>query len=57
MNTIVTVIVEEAAEVMESHVIACLNNYCQHLILIGKLFICLKIGSFMTYCIKGCYIF
>ncbi|KAF4514252.1 UNVERIFIED_CONTAM: hypothetical protein B566_EDAN019489 [Ephemera danica] len=29
------VIVEEAAEVMESHVVACLNAHCQHLILIG----------------------
>ncbi|XP_072949027.1 NFX1-type zinc finger-containing protein 1-like [Epargyreus clarus] len=29
------VIVEEAAEVLEAHIIASLTNYCQHLILIG----------------------
>lgn len=29
------VIVEEAAQVLESHVIAVLNRHCQHLILIG----------------------
>ncbi|XP_046388078.1 NFX1-type zinc finger-containing protein 1-like [Ischnura elegans] len=29
------VIVEEAAEVMESHILACLSSQCEHLILIG----------------------
>jgi len=29
------VIVEEAAEVLESHIVASLSNDCQHLILIG----------------------
>lgn len=29
------VIVEEAAEVLESHIIAALTQHCQHLILIG----------------------
>ncbi|KAF4525721.1 hypothetical protein B566_EDAN011898 [Ephemera danica] len=29
------VIIEEAAEVMEAHIIACITNKCQHLILIG----------------------
>lgn len=29
------VIVEEAAEVLEAHIITSLTNYCQHLILIG----------------------
>jgi len=35
---IVLVIVEEAAEVMETHVVACLSKSCIHLILIGQLF-------------------
>jgi hypothetical protein len=35
-----TVIVEEAAEVMESHIVACVGKKCQHLILIGKLLKC-----------------
>ena len=30
------IIVEEAAEVLEAHIISSLNNNCQHLILIGK---------------------
>jgi len=30
------VIVEEAAEVMESHIVACVGNKCKHLILIGN---------------------
>lgn len=30
------IIVEEAAEVMEAHIITSLNKACQHLILIGK---------------------
>lgn len=30
------VIVEEAAEVLESHVVASLTQFCQHIILIGK---------------------
>ena len=33
----VTVVVEEAAEVLESHVVCCLSRSCQHLILIGML--------------------
>lgn len=32
------VIVEEAAEVLEAHIIASLNKHCQHLILIGTAF-------------------
>lgn len=34
---IVSVIVEEAAEVLEAHIIASLTRHCQHLILIGIL--------------------
>lgn len=30
------VIVEEAAEVLEAHIVASLTHRCQHLILIGK---------------------
>jgi hypothetical protein len=30
------VVVEEAAEVLEAHIIASLTRHCQHLILIGK---------------------
>ena len=33
-------IVEEAAEVLESHIVAALSEGCQQLILIGMLFIC-----------------
>ncbi len=29
------VIIEEAAELFEAHVVTCLTEYCQHLILIG----------------------
>jgi hypothetical protein len=35
---IFSVIVEEAAEVMETHVVACLTLSCVHLILIGENF-------------------
>lgn len=31
------VIVEEAAEVLESHIVTSLTEHCEHLILIGKL--------------------
>lgn len=34
----VTVIVEEAAEAMEAHIVASLSVHCQHLILIGESF-------------------
>lgn len=30
------VIIEEAAEVLEPHIVASLSEYCEHLILIGK---------------------
>lgn len=30
------VIIEEAAEVLESHVVASLTRFCKHVILIGK---------------------
>jgi hypothetical protein len=36
MNYFHTVIVEEAAEVLESHIVASLSMGCLHLILIGK---------------------
>ena len=50
MPCIVTVIVEEAAEVMESQVVSCLTDHCQHLILIGKLI--LYIGNNVYLIIK-----
>ena len=31
-----TVIIEEAAEILESHTVTAITNHCQHLILIGK---------------------
>lgn len=35
------VIVEEAAEVLESHIVASLTEFCQHLILIGNYYTCI----------------
>lgn len=32
----VAVVVEEAAEVLECHVVACLSEHCKHLVLIGE---------------------
>ena len=32
------VIVEEAAEIMEAHIIASLTEHCEHLILIGNIY-------------------
>jgi hypothetical protein len=39
MHLSIPVIVEEAAEVMESHVVACVSKKCQHLILIGTFYL------------------
>jgi hypothetical protein len=39
MCTSTSVIVEEAAEVMESHIVACVSKRCKHLILIGMQFL------------------
>lgn len=37
------VIIEEAAEVLEPHIVASLSEYCEHVILIGKAFnLCYK---------------
>jgi len=37
------VIIEEAAEVLEPHIVASLSEYCEHVILIGKAFnLCCK---------------
>lgn len=44
------VIVEEAAEVLEAHVINCITQYCQHMILIGKAKIMDNIDQFITKC-------
>ena len=39
------IIVEEAAEVLEAHIISSLNTSCEHLILIGRLQL-LGVGSY-----------
>ena len=43
------VVVEEAAEVLEAHIVTSLNSYCQHLILIGQsLVVFLLIGPLLV---------
>jgi hypothetical protein len=37
----IAVIVEEAAEVMESHIVVSLTHHCEHLILIGMCCYCI----------------
>lgn len=39
------VIVEEAAEVLEAHILASLSSSCEHLILIGLLLYSIRICS------------
>jgi hypothetical protein len=43
MNCVIAVIVEEAAEVPESHIVASLTRDCEHLILIGMFYHCIYI--------------
>ena len=41
----VPVIVEEAAEVLESHIVTCITKSCQHIILIGEFIFFLVLAS------------
>jgi hypothetical protein len=41
---LVTVVVEEAAEVLEAHIVTSMSSSCEHLILIGKFeYLCLNL--------------
>jgi len=53
----VPVIVEEAAEVLESHIVTCITKSCQHIILIGEfiffLFLSDKVFAFSYFLISS----
>lgn len=46
---IFSVIIEEAAEVLESHVVTSLTTECKHVILIGNLFMFFYFGLAWVY--------